>query len=566
MTNPASTPMYRNYFGLAETPFSIAPDPRYLYMSQRHREALAHLLYGVSREGGFVLLTGEVGTGKTTVCRCFLEQLPENCDAAIVFNPKLSAEELLSTICEEFRIPCPEGNTSIKLFIDRINAYLLDGNARGRNTVLIIDEAQNLGVDVLEQIRLLTNLETHQRKLLQIVLIGQPQLRDMLARPELRQLAQRIIARYHLGPLSKEEVAAYVSHRLAVAGVRRQLFPPSTVAQLYRLSGGIPRLINVLCDRALLGAYVQGKERIGRSTIARAAREVFGDSGLRHRHGTPRAILAGAGALFSAVAVAAYFYYGDPSAAGIATPPAAPITQPIEARPAVAEASKSAPPQALPGPAAENAPLDAVPRQPGQPRGLSEGLAFQALFKQWGIAVGPEAAGNACGRADAAGLRCLSERGGLDDLRRLDRPAVLHLRDDRGEEFLVTLTALRGETATVVVGGETKVVYLKALASQWSGGYTLLWRAPPEYRDVIRLGSRGPAVEWLQDRLALLPGAETTAQKHPTFDLAVAERVKRFQLAEGLLPDGVVGPQTLIRLDTAIDGGSPKLSERRMER
>ena len=267
--------MYQSYFGLAEAPFSIAPDPRYLYMSQRHQEALAHLLYGVNGEGGFVLLTGEVGAGKTTVCRCLLEQIPESCDVAYIFNPKLTVAELLSTICVEFGIACPPGNTSIKVFVDCINAYLLDAHARGRHTVLIIDEAQNLSADVLEQMRLLTNLETNQRKLLQIILLGQPELATMLARPELRQLAQRIVARYHLGPLTKQEVAAYVRHRLEVSGTQRQLFPAALMGRLYRLSGGVPRIINVLCDRALLGAYVQGKERVDRATLAQAAREVL---------------------------------------------------------------------------------------------------------------------------------------------------------------------------------------------------------------------------------------------------------------------------------------------------
>ena len=251
--------MYQHYFGLAEAPFSIAPDPRYLYLSQRHQEALAHLLYGVGGDGGFVLLTGEVGAGKTTVCRCLLQQIPESCDVAYIFNPKLTVEELLSTICVEFGIACPSGNASVKVFVDCINAYLLDAHARGRHTVLIIDEAQNLSAEVLEQMRLLTNLETNERKLLQIILLGQPELALMLDRPELRQLSQRIVARYHLGPLTKPEVAAYVRHRLEISGARRQLFPAALMGRLYRLSGGVPRVINVLCDRALLGTYVQCK-------------------------------------------------------------------------------------------------------------------------------------------------------------------------------------------------------------------------------------------------------------------------------------------------------------------
>jgi len=267
--------MYLDYFGLAEAPFSIAPDPRFLYLSQRHQEALAHLLYGVSGDGGFVLLTGEVGAGKTTVCRCLLQQIPASCDVAYIFNPKLTVEELLSTICVEFGIAYPSGNASIKVFVDCINAYLLDAHAKGRHTVLIIDESQNLSAQVLEQMRLLTNLETNERKLLQIILLGQPELALMLDRPELRQLSQRIVARYHLGPLTKPEVAAYVRHRLEIAGAQRQLFPAALMGRVYRLSGGVPRVINVLCDRSLLGTYVQGKERVDRATLAQAAREVL---------------------------------------------------------------------------------------------------------------------------------------------------------------------------------------------------------------------------------------------------------------------------------------------------
>jgi general secretion pathway protein A len=267
--------MYQSHFGLKEAPFSIAPNPRYLYMSQRHQEALAHLLYGLGGDGGFVLLTGEVGAGKTTICRCLLEQIPESCDVAYIFNPKLTSRELLSTICVEFHIEIPPRNNSVKVFIDCINAYLLDAHARGRNTVLIIDEAQNLAPDVLEQMRLLTNLETNQRKLLQIILIGQPELATMLERQELRQLAQRIVARYHLGPLSKPEVAAYVGHRLEVSGGARQLIPEALAGSLYRLSRGVPRVINVLCDRALLGAFTKGRDRVSRSILTQAANEVF---------------------------------------------------------------------------------------------------------------------------------------------------------------------------------------------------------------------------------------------------------------------------------------------------
>jgi general secretion pathway protein A len=269
--------MYRKYFGFKKLPFSIAPDPRYLYMSEQHREALAHLLYGIKNDCGFVMLTGEVGTGKTTICRRLLEQIPKSCSVAFIINPRLSAEELLAAICDEFGIEYPKRKTGIKVFVDLLNAYLLEAHAHRRRALLIIDEAQNLSNEVLEQIRLLTNLETNERKLLQIILLGQPELRTKLARPELRQLAQRIVARYHLGPLSKGEVSRYVNHRLLVAGGKYELFSSSSLRKLYSLSGGIPRIINAICDRSLLGASVQGKFHVDRATLVKASREVLGD-------------------------------------------------------------------------------------------------------------------------------------------------------------------------------------------------------------------------------------------------------------------------------------------------
>lgn len=269
--------MYPKYFGLKEPSFSIAPDPHYLFLSEQHKEALAHLLYGAGESGGFVLLTGEVGTGKTTVCRAFLEQLPEGVDVALILNPAMTANELLLSICDEFRIAVPRGGHSTKLLVDRLNLYLLESHASGRRPVLMIDEAQNLKPKVLEQIRLLTNLETTKHKLLQIFLVGQPELRRLLDQEGLRQINQRITARFHLRPLGLVETGEYIRHRVAVGGVDRPLFTAAAVRRIHQVSGGVPRLINILCDRALLGACVTRVNQVTPTIVARAAREVQGE-------------------------------------------------------------------------------------------------------------------------------------------------------------------------------------------------------------------------------------------------------------------------------------------------
>ena len=269
--------MYLEFYGLKEPPFSITPDPRYVFLSERHRNALAHLLYGIGKggSGGFVQLTGEVGTGKTTLCRLLLEQLPENTRVALVLNPKLSPVELLETICEELKLDLVDRRGSLKGLVDTLNAYLLDAYAQGLRVVLIVDEAQNLSTDALEQIRLLTNLETPTQKLLQIILLGQPELRDKLNDTELRQLAQRITARYHLTPLRYEESVEYLRHRSAVAGASAFPFEDSALRRLHALSGGVPRLLNVLGERALLAGYVHARPRVDAALVDMAATEVL---------------------------------------------------------------------------------------------------------------------------------------------------------------------------------------------------------------------------------------------------------------------------------------------------
>ncbi|MGK5054391.1 AAA family ATPase [Janthinobacterium sp. RB2P8] len=529
--------MYTHYFQLKQSPFSIAPDPRYLFMSERHREALAHLLYGVGSGGGFVLLTGEIGAGKTTVCRCFMEQIPENCQLAYIFNPKLSVEELLLSICEEFRIAMAPGVASVKGYVDAINAHLLASHAQGKNNVLIIDEAQNLSAAVLEQLRLLTNLETSERKLLQIILIGQPELRAMLARPELEQLAQRVIARYHLGSLTAEETASYIRHRLAVAGSTAQTpFAPRLMAQIHALSHGVPRRINLLCDRALLGAYVENQPQVTRQILRRAAEEVFAEEGKPAAGRGLRWPHVAVGVLAGAVVTAALAWHFMPHASMPVPAAVAPALAPSvpAASAAVAAAASTSAPASVPD-------RNAVLRQ---------------LAALWGEQL---PVGDACQAGARAGLRCLHSRSGIAELRVLDRPAMLALRDAQGAERLALLTRLQGETATLMLDGKPQSLPLAELAQRSDGSFTTFWRAPRAWRDEVPLGARGADVDWLAQRLAQQRGLPAPSANLP-LDAEMQGKLRAFQQSQNLRADGLAGPKTYIRLMQLGDNAEPRLS------
>lgn len=280
--------MYLGYFGLTEKPFSIAPNPEYLFLSERHKEALAHLQYGLGDTGGFVLLTGEVGTGKTTITRTLLASLPSSTEVAFILNPTLSSLELLASICDELNIVVNE-DASLKQLTDAIKTKLLTNHEKGGHTMLIIDEAQHLAPEVLEQLRLLTNLETDHKKLLQIVLVGQPELQQLLQRTELRQLAQRITARYHLLPLTQAQVFEYIQHRLHKAGCERGLFDSAAVGLMFELTAGVPRLINLLADRCLLGAFSQHKTVVDKEIVKQAAKEALPMAVLASQSATTKA-------------------------------------------------------------------------------------------------------------------------------------------------------------------------------------------------------------------------------------------------------------------------------------
>ena len=585
------THMYVPFFGLQHAPFSIAPDPRYLFMSERHREALAHLLYGLDAGGGFVLLTGEVGAGKTTVCRCFLEQIPAHCNVAYIFNPKLTVSELLCSICDEFGVPhapSARGVETVKDYIDPLNASLLAAHGAGRNNVLIIDEAQNLSADVLEQLRLLTNLETSERKLLQIILIGQPELRAMVASPSLEQLAQRVIARFHLDALSPQETQQYIAHRLAVAGLQGPVpFSPRAIRRIHVLSRGVPRRINLLCDRALLGAYSTGVRDVSVGIVKRAAREVF-DAPVsaitplaRGRGGVLPAWASGAlGACLGAAVVVAVGVLGGGGSllpthangvglgaaaqdSGIAVAQRAASAAGVgasAARAALGAASVAS--SAVGSSAAAVRPATSLSQflaaQPPE-----EGAALQALASAWGAKV-PDAA-NACSVLVRQGLRCYrNRRAGLNLVRQIDRPVLLTLftMDDSDESVSVVLRHLDGDVAVLEGGGQTLRVSVTELAQVWRGDITTLWRAPAALPDKGDITETPAGAAWLDKQLAASAagGAGGAVATMAAATPAVRQsRIQRFQLTQGVTPDGLAGPLTLMLLNRVAGVSEPRL-------
>jgi len=547
--------MYAAHFGLSQDPFSIAPDPRYLFMSERHREALAHLLYGVAggaqaaggTGGGFVLLTGDIGTGKTTICRCFLAQIPPNCHVAYIFNPKLSVPELLQSICEEFHItlsPAHAGAPTVKDYIDALNAFLLQSHAAGQSSVLIIDEAQNLAADVLEQLRLLTNLETNERKLLQIVLIGQPELRDMLARPELEQLAQRVIARFHLDALTPAEATQYIGHRLGVAGHAGALpFEPKALQRIHHLTRGVPRRINLLCGRALLGAWANGLPSVSRSVVDKAAAEVFGSEpgqapGARRQH--MGYALAGLALLAPLLGFLIWSTQQDTQATSRA---AAPTAQ-----------------AALPKAAASNPPAQIESLQtlwPQLPADIDS--AWRALAPDWKL---PANSADPCQTAGAQGVQCYrASKLTMPLLRQLDRPGILTLQAAQGPAVHALLVGLSDQTATLRLNGSLHTVRLIELAQFWRGDFAAYWQLPEGYNTGLQEGSSGPVIDWLASRLNQLDGGPSrgTDAAPLTLDADLRARVRAFQRARGITPDGRPGPMTFMQIESATQGQFPHL-------
>lgn len=552
--------MYTEFFGLHEKPFAITPDPRYLYMSARHTDALAHLIYGISESGGFIQLTGEVGTGKTTLIRSLLDQLPAKADIALILSPQQSTLEFLQTIAEELGCLLPR-NPTVKAIIDNLNSHLLRVHAAGRRVVLIVDEAQTLSPELLEQVRLLTNLETAKQKLLQIILIGQPELRELLDRPEMRQIAQRITGRYHLEPLRRDDAAAYVRHRLRVAGAQSDVFTPGAIRTLFKRGRGIPRLINVIADRALLAAYTQDKRSVDAKLVALAASEVFGAR--RHRAWWPFAAVTAGLALF---ALATTNLWREPAglpattrgAASTLAGAPAPVAAPIDIALPASERSATA---ALPPAAAASATAASAPAAAGAtaPATLSDLLAdgdfavstdeaVAELLALWGAQY-DTTRGEPCRQAEEQGLRCLFQRGGtLGELRRVNWPTIVSLTAADGSEHPVVIASLGEDTAEVVAHGKTLRLPIAELGFYWYGDHLLLWRpgeAPS--RDLVP-GIDDPGVLWLRNTLARVRGDDLPSEPSTLYDAVLERRVRAYQRDRQLTVDGIVGERTQIAM------------------
>ena len=568
--------MYLRFFGLNEKPFAITPDPRYLYLSERHAEALAHLLYGVNEAGGFIQLTGEVGTGKTTVVRTLLSRVPHHADVAVILNPRVTPVEFLLTICEELGLGIADADRdSVKQMVDALNRRLLSAHAEGRRIIVIVDEAQNLSAEVLEQVRLLTNLETPTQKLLQIILIGQPELRELLDRTELRQLAQRITGRYHLEPLSREETLGYVRHRLRVAGAAEDIFTPSALAEVHRLAAGVPRVINVTCDRALLGAYTQETRKVTSSLVRLAAGEVYG------RRFMPSWLswLGGALGLVGIVGAAlvgwqlwqkqfsplhasrdreAHVVVPGSSAAGS---PLAATAQPSALLPsAVPEASASTKPSTSlsAGPSAAPVATSINALLAANSVNTTDAEAFRRLLSLWGTAMADDK--DPCGQAAKAGMSCLEQRGSWAQVKALNRPAILTLTDDRGQKHRVVLSALDDKFATLNLGEHNERVPLDELSRDWFGEFTVVWKPKTARARLLSLGMRGDEVRWLRRSLNALQGAASDPETGDVYDQELATAVQNFQREHRLNADGIAGLQTQVVLDTALaEPGSPLL-------
>jgi len=553
--------IYLQHFGLKREPFSIVPDPGFLYPSNHHRQAVAHLKYGLDREGGFILLTGEVGTGKTTLTRTILKRMPAHIRVAYVLNSKLNVTDLLASICDELAIELPSdlaetrGLSFSKICIDALNKDLLKAHAEGKKTLIVIEEAQNLSPDILETLRLLSNLETNTHKLLHILLVGQPELLDTLAQKELRQLNQRVVSRFHLLPLDKDDVANYVNHRLHRAGAKGALFDRACIAVLFRLTGGVPRLINLVCQHSLLATYSTGAKTVSPTLVKEAAVEILGSRNATNDSNKPFVILTTL-LVLSAVLMIGFGQQGDIG------------KQPLAAVDLLAteEPSANKKPSASKKPSADSKPLvDSKPAATALPLVVSP---FTGLFKLWSVDAS-EIYSEETFSAQAIDNRLRAEKlssAQLNDLEKINRPGVVWIKPASGNSALKGYMLAGLDSASVFLndaGGQIMLSRQQFLES-WSRSYLYLWQ-PPKSFNVLQVGDRNPqAVSWLQDQLAIVDQRSERIITGGRYTAAIAEKVVNFQAQQGLKADGVVGRETIIRLNQLANPQIPRLIRERL--
>lgn len=566
--------MYEAFYGLRDKPFNLTPDPKYLYLSEKHKEAFAHLLYGIKNRSGFVMVSGEIGTGKTTICRTLLGQLDEATEVAFIFNPSLSPIELIRSINSEFGLES-KADTVLGL-IQELNKYLLDATSNDKNCVLVIDEAQNLAPQVLEQVRLLSNLETESKKLLQIVLIGQPELAEHLALPELRQLNQRITARYHLEALGAEETLQYIAYRLRVAGGRRKVqFDKQAVKQIHRYAAGTPRVINAICDRCLLIGYTQETRTISPAIVRQAIREVRGKSFKPSKTATPATPAASiwptvvaAGAV---IAIAAMYFFGPVREIPVIVQQPASDAQTagvIESPHNMKQADAAIQPE--PDPVEEAVEVERTPFETMlhdlTPESAREGAAAK-MIRLWNmadIAAPPadDSIDSLTEFANAIGLRAAPLNASIEQLKALGLPAFIKVYY-AGDWVWLTLAGVDDENAAVSTAERRALsVPIKELSKAYQGNEAVvLWRDPNPNAEVLKPGSRGEAVRELQR--VLLAAGLLDRDPNGTYDAATSDAVKGLQRRTGLNPDGLAGEQTRMALSSWMPQGHvPALAPR----
>lgn len=550
--------MYNQFFGFNNTPFTIAPDPRFLFMSERHRDALAHLLYGIGSGGGFVMLTGEVGTGKTTVCRCLLEQISDDVRLAYILNPKLDAIELMATMCDELHINYESGEKSLKAFTDLLRDYLLSNHEQGLNTVLMIDEAQNLSVEVMEQIRLLTNLETNEKKLLQIILIGQPELQESLAKKELRQLAQRITARYHLKPLSLNETASYIEHRLRIAGSKQAIFKANAIKSIHKASGGVPRLINVIADRALLGAFVERRGVVSTSIVERAVSEVLGEYTTKDAANPLVTHMWKYGAAFVVLLlVSAYLVITQyPKQLDKTSVKIEAISDSSNRQ--VNDYLENSAGTVATNPAGVKTNDDLASELWGEQSWDRSGISSaRNLFALWGVSYYPYQSDKPCDFAADYNLSC--DRGFADwnYIRQLNRPLNLKFSTDSSGVFWGTLKAIDGQYLVLQFGDNEVRMLQQRLNPLWQGEYQLFWKMPDGYVEHTKYGDNGPVVRWLTGAMYKIDALNIKPADR--FSRKVESWLMSFQVDNGLVSDGILGKHSVIMLNNYVVANIPKL-------